>query len=108
LVVGRFSNRDAVGAEVTLVAGGVTQRRLVRTGSSYCSQSMTALHFGLGTATQVDSLEIRWPSGRVERRERLSVDQRITVFEGQKWADFVPGETPVSSPRPLSRRIAGE
>jgi hypothetical protein len=77
------SNRDGLGAEVVLVAGGVTQRRLARTGSSYCSQSMLGLHFGLGTATVVDSIQIRWPSGREERRERLAVDQRITISEGE-------------------------
>jgi hypothetical protein len=78
----RRTGRDALGAEVVVVAGGVTQRRLARTGSSYCSQSMTTLHFGLGAATQVDSIEIRWPSGRMERRQRLSVDQRIEIVEG--------------------------
>jgi hypothetical protein len=80
---GSESNRDAVGAEVTLRAGGVTQRRLVRCGSSYCSQSMLRLHFGLAGATQVDTLEVRWPSGRVERREHLPVDRRIDVMEGR-------------------------
>jgi hypothetical protein len=78
---GSESNRDAIGAEVTLRAGGITQRQRVRCGSSYCSQSMLRLHFGLAGATQVDTLEVRWPSDRVERREHLPVDRRIDVVE---------------------------
>ena len=80
---GTTSNRDAIGAEVTLRAGGMTQRARVRCGSSYCSQSMLPLHFGLGAATHMDSLEIRWPSGRVERRRHLPVDTRVRLEEGQ-------------------------
>jgi enediyne biosynthesis protein E4 len=80
---GAASNRDALGAEVTLRAGGVTQRRRVRCGSSYCSQSMLRLHFGLGAATDVDALDVRWPGGRVERREHLPVDRQIEIEEGR-------------------------
>jgi hypothetical protein len=80
---GTASNRDALGAEVILRAEGITRRRRVRTGSSYCSQSMLPLHFGLGTLTRVDSLEILWPSGRVDRRGNLPVDTRLTLVEGR-------------------------
>jgi hypothetical protein len=81
---GTTSNRDAIGAQVTLRAGGVTRRALVRCGSGFCSQSMLPLHFGLGAATQVELLEVRWPSGRVEQREHLPVDTRLSLEEARR------------------------
>src|SRR5262249_12685727 len=58
--VGTKSNRSAIGARVTAIAGNLRQTDEVRSGGSYGSQSDFRLHFGLGTATKVDSLEIRW------------------------------------------------
>jgi hypothetical protein len=68
-----------IGARVTLRAGGSAQRRLVRTGSSYLSQSDIRPHFGLGPHARVDSLEVRWPDGRVTRLTHLPVNREITV-----------------------------
>ena len=62
--IGTQSNRDGIGAKVILTAGNVTQRQMVRTGGSYCSQSEMALTFGLGEKEQVESLQIIWPSGQ--------------------------------------------
>lgn len=70
---------EGVGARVTLRAGSLVQRRLVRTGSSYLSQSDTRLHFGLGRHARVDSVEIRWPDGRVSRLTDLPADRLVTV-----------------------------
>jgi hypothetical protein len=79
---GTKSNRDGLGAEVTVVAGGHRQRQWVRSGSSYCSASMRRLHFGLGDATRVDRVEVRWPSGVTSRLGPLWADQRVRVREG--------------------------
>jgi hypothetical protein len=76
------SNRDAIGAEVTVVAAGKRQRSQVTGGSSYCSSSDRRLHFGLGTAKAVEKIEVRWPSGRMEALQPLSVNGLHTVVEG--------------------------
>jgi ASPIC and UnbV/FG-GAP-like repeat len=65
-LVGTRSNRDAIGARVVVTAGGETFLREVNGGNGYASQSSTRLHFGLGGATRVDRVEIRWPGGGVE------------------------------------------
>ena len=81
--VGSQSNRDGVGAKVVLTAGNITQRRMVRTGGSYCSQSETTLTFGLGKKEQVESLQVIWPSGQVDLHTNLAVNRLITVVEGE-------------------------
>jgi hypothetical protein len=81
--MGASPNTGALGAQVTLRAGGVVQRRLVRTGSSYLSQSDTRLHFGLGDATRVDRLDVRWPDGTLQRREGLAVNTILTLTQHQ-------------------------
>jgi hypothetical protein len=68
-----------LGARVTLRAGGRVQRRLVRSGSSYLSQSDTRLHFGLGPNARVEALEVRWPDGRTLRRTNLPADRVISL-----------------------------
>jgi hypothetical protein len=74
---GRVSNRAAIGATVTLTAGGRRQVRAVVSQSSYYSHDDLRLHFGLGAASRVDEIEVRWPSGRIQRiRNPL---QRTTV-----------------------------
>jgi hypothetical protein len=66
-LVGERVNRDAIGARVVVRAGDETYLREVNCGNGYSSQSTTRLHFGLGSATRVDSVEIHWPGGQVER-----------------------------------------
>jgi hypothetical protein len=80
-LVGRTSNRTAVGARATLHSEGRSVIREVKTGVSYLSQGSLDLHFGLGERASVDSLEIRWPGGATEVIERL-VPGRILVLEG--------------------------
>jgi hypothetical protein len=77
---GRGSNREAIGAKVIVKTGNVTQRQWVRSGSSYLSESMRRLHFGLGRAAQADLVEVRFPSGVVQRQQNVKANQRI-VFE---------------------------
>jgi hypothetical protein len=65
-LVGTKSNRDAIGARAKLKVGALTLIREVNGGNGYSSQSTLRLHFGVGAAPKIDSLEIRWPSGKVE------------------------------------------
>jgi enediyne biosynthesis protein E4 len=81
-VVGTKSNRDGIGARVTLKVGARVLVDEVRSGSSYDSNSDMRIHIGLGAATKVDRIQIRWPSGLTERFENISVDAIHTVKEG--------------------------
>jgi hypothetical protein len=76
------SNRDGIGARITLKAGTRTLIDEVRSGSSYESNNDRRVHFGLGTAKQIDWIQIRWPSGLVERYSNISVDTIQTIKEG--------------------------
>ena len=81
-LVGTHSNRFAIGARVTVEAGGITQIREVEGGAN-TSQNSLPVEFGLGQAQQVDRITIRWPSGLVESTTRpITVDQRLTIEEG--------------------------
>jgi hypothetical protein len=79
---GTKSNRLALGARVTLTVGGMTQTDEVRSGGSYISQNDLRLHFGLAGATKIDTVEIRWPSGAVEKLTNLPADHFYSVLEG--------------------------
>lgn len=80
---GTNSNRDAVGARVQVVAGGVTQIDEVHSGRGYQSQYGLRLHFGLGQADKIDRVEIRWPAGQTTSLQNIRVDQHVTVLEGE-------------------------
>ena len=80
-LVGTRSNRDAIGARVTLIANGRNQMQEVRSGGGYNSQSDFRLHFGLGKAARVELLEIRWPSGVMQELKDLPANQIVTVSE---------------------------
>lgn len=79
---GTRSNRDGIGARVTVTAGGRSQVQEVRSGSSYISSSDLRLHFGLGTAATVGSIRVEWPSGLWERFPSGSADRIIELKEG--------------------------
>jgi len=83
LVGGPKSPRDAVGATVFLTAGGQRQRGDVVSGGSYASTHDPRLHFGMGDATTVDLVEVRWPSGAKEKFAISKVDQIVTLVEGK-------------------------
>uniref|UniRef100_E6QIJ7 ASPIC/UnbV domain protein n=1 Tax=mine drainage metagenome TaxID=410659 RepID=E6QIJ7_9ZZZZ len=78
---GTKSNRDGIGARVTVFAGGKQQMQERVASSGYLSQNDGRLHFGLGTAAVVDKMEIRWPSGREQTLAALPVDRVMTVEE---------------------------
>ncbi|MDP7479709.1 MAG: CRTAC1 family protein [Vicinamibacterales bacterium] len=88
--VGTASNRDGIGARVEVTAGGDTRWQLVKTGSSYLSQSELPLTFGLGGATSVTAVRVAWPSGQVDTIDALDADQVITIEEGTGLVDAVP------------------
>ncbi len=81
--VGARSNRSAIGARVVVTAGERRQMREVTSSSSYISQSDLRQHFGLGQARKVELIEIRWPSGQVDRVSGVDVDQFVTIQEGR-------------------------
>jgi hypothetical protein len=83
-LVGTRSNRSGIGARVRLRAGGREQLDEVRSGGSYLSQNDLALHFGLGDSDTAEWIEIRWPSGQVDRLEGLRADRRVVVREGRR------------------------
>jgi len=80
--VGTKSNRDGIGARITVKAGKRLLVDEVRSGSSYYSQSDMRVHFGLGDANKLESVEVRWPSGLSERFDNMVVDQINTIKEG--------------------------
>jgi hypothetical protein len=81
-LAGVKSNRLAIGARLKVVAGGMTQTDEIHSGGSYLSQNDVRVHFGLGSATKVDSVEIRWPSGTTDVLKDLAADKFYGVLEG--------------------------
>jgi hypothetical protein len=79
--VGTRGNRDGIGARLSLTTGGRTQIREVRSGYGYLGANDLRVHFGLGQATRIERLEIRWPSGSVQALADLAADQLLVVRE---------------------------
>ena len=82
-LIGTKSNRDAIGAQVKIFAGGVMQTRSVRSGSSYLSQSELPLTFGLGKGDRIERLVIDWPTGRSEEFKDLAAGRAYQVTEAK-------------------------
>jgi hypothetical protein len=80
-LVGKAPNRDAIGASVTLTAGGVTQYRTVMPSRSYLSQVELPVTFGLGDSTTVDKLGITWPDGATQALVPQHVDTTLTITQ---------------------------
>jgi hypothetical protein len=87
-LAGTKSNRLAIGARVKIVAGGITQTEEIHSGGSYLSQNDLRVHFGLGEATRIDQVEIRWPSGAVDVIRDLATDKFYSVLEGKGIMPF--------------------
>jgi hypothetical protein len=87
-LIGTRSNRSAIGATAWVTAGGRRQRRDVLSQSSFYSQSDLRLHFGLGEASQVEGVEVRWPTGIVEKYGNVEVDRIVTLREGLAAVDY--------------------
>ena len=91
LLEGTTSNRDAVGATVSLKCGGRMQVAPRLGGGSYQSAGDPRMHFGLGESQTVDSVDVRWPSGQVDRYSKLAADTGYRLREGDPIANPLPG-----------------
>jgi enediyne biosynthesis protein E4 len=91
--MGTKSNRDGIGARVTVKVGPRVFVDEVRSGSSYDSNNDMRIHFGLGAATKIEWVQIRWPSGLTEQFENLPVDSIRTLKEGSGAAVKLPAKT---------------
>lgn len=91
-LIGTKSNRDGIGAALKLVSQGFTQVEQAKGGMSYMSAHDPRIHFGLGQRKTIDSLEIHWPSGTVDKLTNVPVNQIITVKES---VGIVPGRFPI-------------
>ena len=112
-LVGIQSNRYGIGARLFATAGDLRQMREILGGLGYYQDELVA-HFGLGPRTQVDQLEIRWPSGQVDVLRDIPSDQKIRVFEGREayyrvlptfWESAPPGSLVVKSPAHLNLAV---
>jgi enediyne biosynthesis protein E4 len=83
-LIGTHSNRSAIGAEVTIEAGDLRQKRIIDGGSGFASQNDRRLHFGLGAHEWVDRVVIQWPSGIQQVLQRPAIDQFTTVTEPER------------------------
>ena len=98
-LVGKKSNRAALGARVTVTAGTLVQMDEVRGGGSYLSSNDQRLHFGLGAEPVMKQVAIEWPSGLVERLANVAADKIYTVTEGEGITQAVKLSPPSSESR---------
>jgi len=107
--IGVHSNRDGFGARVELKAGGLTKTAEVRANASFESASDPRVHFGMGGASQAESIIIRWPSGIVDRLGPQAANQEIVVEEGKgvvaKHGATTPKPFPPKLGPPRSKRL---
>jgi hypothetical protein len=96
LLIGTRSNRDGIGASLKLTSGDFVRVEQSKGGMSYMSANDPRILFGLGKRTKIDSLEITWPSGQVDKLMNVPIDQIIAIKEG---TGIVPHPFPKVSPR---------
>ena len=96
LLIGTKSNRDGIGSLLKLSSGGVVQVDQSKGGTSYMSASDPRIHFGLGKRSKIDSLQITWPNGKVDKLTDVPVDSVIAVKEG---VGIVPHSFPKVKPK---------
>ena len=101
-LLGGRSNRDGIGARVSIEASGRRQLDEIRSGGSYLSQSDLCLHFGVGEAKVIDLVEVHWPSGVVDGLKKISPNQRLFIQEGKGLVKALP------LPRPSPEKIASK
>lgn len=103
-LAGTKSNRLAIGAKLRITAGGMTQTDEIHSGGSYLSQNDLRVHFGLGLAAKLDTVEIRWPSGAVDNLKNLAADHFYSVVEGKGVVS--PEQVRPESPNGKSGRLS--
>ena len=89
-LIGTKSNRDGIGAVVKVSSGDSSQAKMLRSGSGYLSASELVLTFGMGRNSTAEQVEVHWPSGTVDRLNKVSAGQTITIKEGQGIASSRP------------------
>ena len=89
-LIGTKSNKAAIGARATIHTGAMTQFDEVRSGGSYLSQNDLRLRFGLGNASKIDLVEVRWPNGKIETFKDVAADKIYTIVEGLGIKEAVP------------------
>ena len=97
-LIGKKSNRAAIGARITVTTGNLKSINEVKAGSSYLSQNDLRLHFGLGKSEKMDTVEIRWPNGNTELIREVPADAIYTIVEGEG----IKESKPLPSPRPIN------
>jgi hypothetical protein len=94
LIGGTKSPRDATGSTIYLTAGGIRQRGDVLSGGSYLSSNDPRVHFGLGDAKTIDSIEIHWPNGEHEKLTPPTPNRIVTVTQGKGITSSLCGARP--------------
>ena len=102
-LVGTKSNRDGIGSVVSVSSGADKQWKMVRSGSSYLSQSELVATFGLGQKSKADLVEIQWPSGQLDKLANVAAGQTVTVEEGK---GIVSARACRSSEKPAASKVA--
>jgi enediyne biosynthesis protein E4 len=100
-LVGTKSNRDGIGAVVRVSSGADHQSKMLKSGSSYLSQSELVLTFGLGASAKADLVEVQWPSGHTDKLSNVAGGQTVTVQE----AKGVTAARPYTKPSPAVSRM---
>ncbi len=98
-LVGRTSNRDAIGARIRVRADGLSQIREIAGAGSYLSQSDLRANFGMGSAIRAQTVEIKWPSGRIQAFSDVQADRFYQIEEGR---DMLPIHNSANSPRKMA------
>jgi hypothetical protein len=99
--IGAKSNRDGIGAKITVYpVGGAKQWQMVRSGSSYCSQSELTVTFGLGLVERIERVDIEWPSGKVDKLANVAINQLHIVKEGSGVSESKPLPIAIATPGP--------
>ena len=99
-LVGNKSNRDGIGASITVKTPGLSQLREVKRAVGIYSTSDPRAHFGVGTATSIDALTIHWPSGEIQHFQNVSVDKHYVITEGEGLTEeFLDVKRVPSEPR---------
>ena len=89
-LLGTKSNRDGIGAVVRVTSPDGTQTQMLKSGSSYLAANELVLTFGLGQLTKADAVEIRWPSGQVDRLSNVNAGQTVVVTESKGATSAAP------------------
>jgi enediyne biosynthesis protein E4 len=99
--IGVKSNRDGIGAKITVYpVGGAKQWQMMRSGSSYCSQSELTVTFGLGLVERIERVDIEWPSGKVDKLANVAINQLHIVKEGSGVSESKPLPIATATPGP--------